>query len=99
MGNVKIVVDKPEQSSYLLINETENNNQPGDKMRRSSAAQENEIERLKAQFIIDGQIDHASIEAFSNKNAAQLWNGKHIIYKSQEEMAAGFVAEIIRKIS
>ena len=32
LGNVKIVVDTPEQSSYLLINETENNKQPGDKM-------------------------------------------------------------------
>lgn len=68
-------------------------------MRRSSSAQANEIEMLKAQFIIDGQIDHAGIEAFATKNASQLWNGKHIIYKSKEEMAAGFIAEIIRKIS
>jgi hypothetical protein len=32
LGNVKIVVDKCEHSSYLLINETGNNNQQGDKM-------------------------------------------------------------------
>ena len=68
-------------------------------MRRSSAAQANEIERLKAQFIVDGQADHAAIEAFATKNANQLWNGKHIIYKSKEEMIAGFIAEVIRKIS
>jgi hypothetical protein len=68
-------------------------------MRRSSAAQANEIERLRVQFIVNGQIDHAAVEAFANQNAAQLWNGKHVIYKSQEEMAAGFMAEVIRKIS
>ena len=68
-------------------------------MRRSSAAQANEIERLKAQFIVDGQVDHVAIEAFAAKNANQLWNGNHIIYKSKEEMTAGFIAEVIRKIS
>ena len=71
----------------------------GDLMRRSSAAQENEIERLKAQFIIDGQIDHAAVEAFATKSAGQLWNGSHIIYKSKEEMTSGFISEVIRKIS
>ena len=97
--NMKILVDMASQCAYLLINETGNNKQPEDIMRRSSAAQASEIERLKDQFIVGGQIDHAAIEAFATKNANQLWNGKHIIYKSKEEMTAGFIAEVIRKIS
>jgi len=35
-GNLKIIVDKAEQCAYLLINKTENNKQPGDKMRRTN---------------------------------------------------------------
>lgn len=67
-------------------------------MMRSKTVEAKEVEGFKARFVKGGVVDEAAIRAYAAEQAARLWTGRHVVYTSQEDMAAGFVAEVMRKI-
>lgn len=67
-------------------------------IKRSKSSEAREVESLKARFAPGGVIQEDAIRAFAAEQSARLWTGRHFIYASQQAMADGFAAEIIRKV-
>jgi len=74
LGNVKIVVDRHEHSSYLLINETGNNKQSGDKMNIYEI-----YEKIAVEFAATGSMreayDRVMGDGAFEKLAGEVYDG------------------------